>query len=57
MTGSLAAWDPIAQRAVWRAARRGAWNGGTLAVAGGLVFQGTVDGRFLALDAKTGAEV
>ena len=36
------------------AARRGPWNGGTLAVAGGLVFQGTVDGRFLALDAKTG---
>jgi mono/diheme cytochrome c family protein len=26
-------------------------------VAGGLVFQGTVDGRFLALDAKTGAEL
>jgi len=57
VTGSLVAWDPIAQREVWRAARRGAWNGGTLAVAGGLVFQGTVDGRFLALDAKTGAEV
>ena len=57
VTGSLIAWDPIARKEVWRAPRRGAWNGGTLAVAGGLVFQGTVDGRFLALDAKTGAEV
>ncbi|HXW07436.1 MAG TPA: PQQ-dependent dehydrogenase, methanol/ethanol family [Vicinamibacterales bacterium] len=57
VTGALVAWDPVAQKEVWRSARRGPWNGGTLAVAGGLVFQGTVDGRFLALDAKTGAEV
>ena len=54
---ALLAWDPVKQKEVWRAARRGPWNGGTLAVAGGLVFQGTVDGRFLALDAKTGAEL
>ena len=33
---------------------RGPWNGGTLATAGGLVFQGTGDGQFLALDARTG---
>ena len=57
MTGALVAWDPVAQKEVWRAARPGAWNGGTLAVAGGLVFQGTVDGRFLAMDARTGAEL
>ena len=54
---ALLAWDPVTQKEVWRAARPGPWNGGTLAVAGGLVFQGTVDGRFLALDAKTGAEL
>ena len=54
---ALLAWDPVTQKEVWRAARPGPWNGGTLAVAGGFVFQGTVDGRFLALDAKTGAEL
>ena len=57
VTAALLAWDPVAQKEAWRAARRGPWNGGTLAVAGGLVFQGTVDGRFLALDAKTGKEL
>ncbi len=55
--GMLLAWDPVAQREVWRAPRLGAWNGGTLATAGGLVFQGTVDGRFLAMHAGTGAEL
>jgi quinohemoprotein ethanol dehydrogenase len=54
---ALLAWDPVAQQEVWRADRPGPWNGGTLAVAGGLVFQGTVDGRFLALDARTGEEL
>ena len=52
--GMLLAWDPIAQREVWRSDRRGPWNGGTLATAGGLVFQGTGDGQFLALDARSG---
>jgi mono/diheme cytochrome c family protein len=50
----LIAWDPVAQREVWRSDRRGPWNGGTLATAGGLVFQGTGDGQFLALDASSG---
>jgi mono/diheme cytochrome c family protein len=54
---ALQAWDPVAQKEVWRAPRRGPWNGGTLAVAGGLVFQGTVDGHFLAMDARTGREL
>jgi PQQ-dependent dehydrogenase (methanol/ethanol family) len=52
--GMLLAWDPVAQREVWRSDRRGPWNGGTLTTGGGLVFQGTGDGRFLALDAKSG---
>jgi quinohemoprotein ethanol dehydrogenase len=55
--GALLAWDPIARKAAWRAERRGAYNGGTLAVAGGVVFQGTIDGHFLAADAKTGKEL
>ena len=55
--GVLLAWDPVAQREVWRSERRGPWNGGTLATAGGLVFQGTGDGQFLALDAASGKTV
>ena len=54
MTGVLLAWDPVSPKRVWRGARRGPWNGGTMDTAGGLVFQGSVNGRFLALDAKTG---
>jgi PQQ-dependent dehydrogenase (methanol/ethanol family) len=52
--GFLIAWDPVAQKEAWRVEHPAAWNGGTLATAGGLVFQGTVDGRFAAYDAATG---
>ncbi|NOT09090.1 MAG: PQQ-dependent dehydrogenase, methanol/ethanol family [Gemmatimonadales bacterium] len=55
--GFLLAWDPVSQREMWRAPRAGMWNGGTLATAGGLVFQGTVDGKFLALNAANGSEL
>jgi PQQ-dependent dehydrogenase (methanol/ethanol family) len=54
-TRQLVAWDPVARRAAWRVDRGGPWNGGTLATAGGLVFQGTIGGQFQALDARTGA--
>ena len=57
VSAALLAWDPVAQKEVWRAARRGPFNGGTLATAGGLVFQGTVDGHFVALDARTGRQL
>ena len=53
--GHLLAWDPVAQKEVWRQEYVSPWNGGTLATAGNLVFQGTADGRFLAYDATTGA--
>jgi alcohol dehydrogenase (cytochrome c)/quinohemoprotein ethanol dehydrogenase len=52
--GRLIAWDPVAQKEVWRAERAGPANGGALSTAGGLVFQGTGSGEFTALDAKTG---
>src|SRR5690606_22471606 len=55
--GRLIAWDPVAQREVWRVERAGPANGGTLATAGGLVFQGTGSGQFTALDARTGEEL
>jgi alcohol dehydrogenase (cytochrome c)/quinohemoprotein ethanol dehydrogenase len=53
--GRLIAWDPVAQREVWRVERAGPANGGALATAGGLVFQGTGTGEFTALDARSGA--
>jgi len=52
--GALVAWDPVAQQARWRAPIGTIWNGGTLATAGKLVFQGTGDGYFSAYDARTG---
>ncbi|MBW2281504.1 MAG: PQQ-dependent dehydrogenase, methanol/ethanol family [Deltaproteobacteria bacterium] len=54
-SGHLLAWDPVAQKPAWRVKHRGFWNGGVLSTAGGLVFQGTGDGRFAAYDAATGA--
>lgn len=50
----LSAWDPVAQREVWRANLKGLWHGGTLATAGNLVFQGTSTGEFSAYQADTG---
>jgi quinohemoprotein ethanol dehydrogenase len=55
--GRLLAWDPVAQKEVWRVEQVSPWNGGTLTTAGNLVFQGTADGRFRAYNAKTGAPV
>jgi alcohol dehydrogenase (cytochrome c)/quinohemoprotein ethanol dehydrogenase len=55
--GRLIAWDPVSRREVWRVEREGPANGGALATAGGLVFQGTGSGRFTALDAASGAEL
>ncbi|HEU4733847.1 MAG TPA: PQQ-dependent dehydrogenase, methanol/ethanol family [Kofleriaceae bacterium] len=55
--GRLLAWDPVAQREVWRVEHVSPWNGGTLTTAGNLVFQGTADGRFVAYDAKTGKKL
>ena len=52
--GALIAWDPVAQREVWRAEHGGPTNGGVLATAGGLVFQGTGAGEFIAYRAENG---
>lgn len=51
---ALIAWDPVAQREMWRIATDGPTNGGVMATAGDLVFQGQIDGRFRAYDAETG---
>ncbi|VWX53317.1 PQQ-dependent dehydrogenase, methanol/ethanol family [Novosphingobium sp. 9U] len=52
--GALVAWDPVTQKARWRVDHRFLWNGGPLATAGGLVFQGAADGLFTAYDAADG---
>ncbi|KZX60552.1 alcohol dehydrogenase [Halioglobus sp. HI00S01] len=52
--GRLLAWDPVEQREAFRVEHRGAWNGGMLTTAGGLLFQGTSDGELVAFNAATG---
>jgi quinohemoprotein ethanol dehydrogenase len=54
---ALVAWDPVTQTQRWRVPTPGYWNGGVLATAGGLVFQGHIDGTFNAYDAATGERV
>lgn len=56
-TGTLIAWDPVARKEVWRVAQKGPWNGGTLATAGNLVFQGNAEGDFVAYSADKGARL
>jgi quinohemoprotein ethanol dehydrogenase len=57
MSGRLSAWDPVTQSEKWRVDHKGPWNGGILATGGGLVFQGTADGRFVAYDDATGQKL
>ena len=54
LKGRLIAWDPIAREARWSVEHDNAWNGGVLSTAGGLVFQGKLNGDFAAYDAATG---
>jgi len=56
-TGRLLAWDPVAQKERWSVAYPGPWNGGTLATAGNLVFQGDATGHFNAYAADTGKKL
>ncbi|GAA0268036.1 PQQ-dependent methanol/ethanol family dehydrogenase [Alteraurantiacibacter aestuarii] len=53
-TGALVAWDPVAGREAWRHDYIGPWNGGTLATAGNLVFQGSAGEQFAAFNATSG---
>ena len=55
--GKLVAWDAAQQKQAWKIDRSGPWNGGTLATAGNLVFEGTSDGHFEAYRADTGEKV
>ncbi len=55
--GRLVAWNPLEQKEAWGIEREGPWNGGTLATAGNLVFEGTAAGRFEAYRADDGEKV
>ena len=52
--GHIAAWDPVAQKEVWRVQHDGPWNGGMLSTAGNLLLQGTAKGELVAYRADTG---
>ncbi|MBH0114571.1 PQQ-binding-like beta-propeller repeat protein [Novosphingobium sp. YJ-S2-02] len=56
-TSYLKAWDPVAQKAAWTVDLPGSWPGGVMATAGDLVFQGRVDRKLVAYDARSGEEV
>jgi PQQ-dependent dehydrogenase (methanol/ethanol family) len=57
LKGRLVAWDPVTQTEKWAVDYDGPWNGGLLATAGGLVFQGSATGDFAAYDAATGKKL
>jgi quinohemoprotein ethanol dehydrogenase len=57
LQGWLMAWDPVAQREVWRVTYDRPWNGGVLATASDLVFQGTATGHFRAYSALDGRQL
>ena len=57
LKGRLIAWDPVARAPRWTVEHENAWNGGVLSTAGGLVFQGKLNGEFVAYDAATGEKL
>ena len=54
VSSALIAWDPVRARKVWEVETPGPHNGGTLATAGDLVFQGQADGQLYAYAAGDG---
>jgi lanthanide-dependent methanol dehydrogenase len=52
--GALIAWDVIGAKPAWTVAEGFPLEGGVLATAGGVVFYGTLDGVFKAVDASNG---
>ena len=56
-TSALLAWNPATQKPAWKVDTRSGINGGILATAGNLVFQGQIDGRLSAYKASNGKEL
>jgi alcohol dehydrogenase (cytochrome c)/quinohemoprotein ethanol dehydrogenase len=55
--GYLLAWDPVAQKEVWRSDYIGPWNGGIVTTAGNLVIQGDATGHLNAYRADNGQKL
>jgi PQQ-dependent dehydrogenase (methanol/ethanol family) len=55
--GELIAWNPVTHTRAWAVPQPLWFNGGVLSTGGGLVFYGTFDGWFKAVDAKTGKDL
>jgi lanthanide-dependent methanol dehydrogenase len=55
--GAFTAWDPVAAKAVWNIDEDFPVWSGALVTAGDVVFYGTMEGWFKAVDAKTGKEL
>lgn len=55
--GVFSAWDPVRAKEVWSVKERFPVWSGALVTAGNVVFYGTMDGYFKALDAETGREL
>jgi PQQ-dependent dehydrogenase (methanol/ethanol family) len=52
--GRVTAWDPFGQKKAWEVLENFPVWSGTVTTAGDVVFYGTMDGRFKALDARSG---
>jgi PQQ-dependent dehydrogenase (methanol/ethanol family) len=55
--GEFTAWDPVAERPVWKVKERFPVWSGALVTVSDVVFYGTMDGWFKALDARSGQEL
>jgi glucose dehydrogenase len=55
--GEFTAWDPVQAKAAWKIKERFPVWSGALVTAGDVVFYGTMEGRFRALDARTGKQL
>ncbi len=55
--GRVTAWDPVHARAAWFVEERFPVWSGVVATAGDVIFYGTMDGWFKALDARSGKEL
>ena len=53
----LQAWDPVAQKEVWRVPEKDYGASGTMVTASDIVFSGDWSGMFSAFDARTGARL
>ena len=55
--GEVTAWDPVARKPAWKVKEDFPVWSGTVVTAGDVVFYGTMDNWFKALDARTGKEL